>query len=57
MIKGDDRRVVKVRRVAVGAETGDRKGTIDSPFIAAVAIVTAQDEGRFLMGIAGDGSD
>lgn len=41
-IKDEDRRVVKVRRVAVGTETADRKGPMDSPLIAAVAIVTAR---------------
>jgi len=42
LIKDEARSVVKVRRVAIGTVAADLKGTIDSPFIAAVAIVTAQ---------------
>jgi len=41
LVKNEDRYVVKVRREAVGTVRADRKGAIDSPFIAAVAILTA----------------
>lgn len=54
-IKEEARRVVKVRRVAIG--TADRKGKIDSPLMAAVAIMArkvkdAEAISRVMVGLA-----